>query len=196
MEKISTLFQRQRNGRVLDVYSENILQPKLDWIATEKINGANVRLTVRSGNLVRLEVRKTPTAKQKENGIVYPWYRDASPEGSRDSDYWLWAAARNTNLVGVPDGEWSGEAVGPNIQGNDLQLEENVVYLFSLIPWKDTLSSSVNLPPIIDRVPLSYDDLIEWMPHKKSLINNGVNIEGIVWWFYDEPVAKLKVKDF
>jgi len=196
MDKISTLFERSRNGSITENYSENVLRPSLEWLATEKLNGVNVRLTVRSGNLVRLEVRKNPSAKQKEEGIVHSWYRDASTEGARDSDYWLWIAARNTPLVGVPDGEWAGEAVGPKIQGNSLDLENHVIYLFSLIPWRETLASSILIPPVLDRVPVTYEELEEWLPYQASKINGKVQAEGVVWWFYDEPVAKIKMKDF
>lgn len=196
MDKISTLFQRSRNGAITENYSENVLRPSLEWVATEKLNGVNVRLTVRSGNLVRLEVRKNPSAKQKEEGIFHSWYRDASQEGSKDSDYWLWIAARNTSLVGVPDGEWAGEAVGPKIQGNPLELEQHVIYLFSLVPWRETLASSILIPPVLERVPVTYEELEEWLPYQKSKINDSVYAEGVVWWFYDEPVAKIKVKDF
>lgn len=196
MDKISTLFQRSRNGAITENYSENVLRPSLEWVATEKLNGVNVRVTVRSGTLVRLEVRKNPSAKQKEEGVVHSWYRDASPEGSKDSDYWLWVAARNTSLVGVPDGEWAGEAVGPKIQGNSLELEQHIIYLFSLIPWRETLASSILIPPVLDRVPVTYEELEEWLPYQASKINDKVQAEGVVWWFYDEPVAKIKVKDF
>jgi hypothetical protein len=196
MDKIPTLFRRQRNGSVAPLLSEHVFSPSLDWVATEKLNGANVRLTVRSGNLVRLEVRRNPSARQKENGIIHSWYRDASPQDSRDADYWLWRAAENTNLFGIPDGEWSGEAVGPNIQDNPLGFDKPTVYFFSLIPWRDSLASSVNIPPVIDRAPLDYDEIMEWLPTKRSALNSKVNIEGVVWWLHDEPVAKIKLKDF
>lgn len=196
MEKIATLFERGRNGRVTDILSEHVLAPSLEWVATEKLDGANVRLTVRSGQLVRLEARRNPSKEQKEEGIIHPWYRDALPEGEKHSDYWLWKAARNTLLLGVPDGEWGGEAVGPKIQGNPLQLEQHTVYLFSLLPWRDSLGSAIPIPPVIERAPLGYDELAEWLPSQRSQVNPDVGIEGVVWWFFDEPVAKIKCKDF
>ena len=196
MEKISTLFTRAKNGRVTDILSDHVTPPSVEWLATEKLDGANVRLTVRSGQLVRLEARRNPTRIQKEDGIVHPWYRDAQPEEQRNSDYWLWNAARNTPLMGVPDGEWSGEAVGPKIQGNPLGLKEHVVFLFSLLPWRETLSSTIPLPPVIENAPLSFDELADWLPGQRSQVNKSVNIEGVVWWFFVEPVAKIIVKDF
>lgn len=196
MFKIATLFERDRNGRVVDILSEHALPPSLDWVATEKLDGANVRLTVRSGSLVRLEARQNPTKAQREEGILNPWYRDAAPEVENRSDWWLWNAARRTPLFGVPDGEWSGEAVGPKIQGNPLDLPDHRIYLFSLLPWRDVLSSSIPMPPIIERAPLDFEELQDWLPTQASGINPKVAIEGVVWWLFDEPVAKIKRKDF
>jgi len=45
-------------------------------------------------------------------------------------------------------------------------------------------------------VPLTYDELKKWLPKQKSKIGNDCRIEGIVWWFDGEPVAKIKTKDF
>lgn len=39
MDKISTLFERSRNGSITENYSENVLRPSLEWLATEKLNG-------------------------------------------------------------------------------------------------------------------------------------------------------------
>jgi hypothetical protein len=197
MEKIATLFARERrSGKVTPDYNPEVLQPSLEWVATEKLNGINVRLTVRNETVVRLEVRHPPTAKQREDGIVHPWYRDAEPESEARADYWLWNAARNTNLSGVPDGEWEGEAVGPKIQRDSLGLPSHRVFLFSLIPWVDTLEPGCPIPPILNRVPLDYDILQDWLPAQRSGVNDELGIEGVVWWFYDEPVAKIKTSDF
>lgn len=196
MEKIATLFSRERrSGKVTSDCNPEVLQPSLEWVATEKLDGINVRLTVRSETVVRLEVRCPPNVKQREDGITHPWYRDAhSEEDGRD--YWLWNAARNTNLSGVPDGEWEGEAVGPKIQKDSLGLPSHRVFLFSLIPWAETLDAGCPIPPILHRAPLDYDMLMDWLPAQASGVNPEIGIEGIVWWFYDEPVAKIKTSDF
>lgn len=197
MDKIITLFERERHGgKVIDQYAAGVLQPSLEWVATEKLNGVNVRLTVRDETLVRLEVRQPPSRKQRDDGITHPWYRDALPEDEALHDYWLWNAARNTRLVGVPDGEWAGEAVGPKIQKDSLKLPSHRVYLFSLLPWIDSLPDGVPLPPVIPRAPLDFDSLADWLPFQDSLVNPEAPMEGIVWWFFDEPVAKVKASDF
>lgn len=196
MNKIPTLFERTSDGRLTDVLSPYVATEPSGWIATEKLDGANVRVTVRSGNLVRLEARRNPSKDQKREGIVEPWYRDAAPEGEKTSDFWLWDAARGTNFAGVPDGEHSAEAVGPKIQGNPLQLDSHTLYFFSLIPWRDDLASSINIPKVFGRTPIDPDDLHEWMLDQHSGVNSRVGIEGIVWWDFDEPVAKIKLKDY
>ena len=172
------------------------MEPTASWVATEKIDGANVRVTVRNGTLVRIEARRNPTRRQKEAGIVEPWYRDAEPVEVNSPDKWLRDAAANVNYQGIPDGEWSAEAVGPKIQGNPLKLEEHTLYFFSLIPWKDSLSATINIPAIYGRVPFDFEELRDWMFLQQSDVNPEVGIEGIVWWLFDDPVAKIKVKDY
>lgn len=198
MQKIPTLFERNnRTGQVMDIISE--FAPGYgtlsDRIATEKIDGANVRLTVRNETLVRLEARRNPSKDQKKLGIVDPWYRDAGD--SSTSDRWLWEAASNTNLIGVPDGEWSGEAIGEKIQGNPLGIEGHRVILFSLIPWREFIPKTVELPHTFERVPLDFYDLAQWLNEAQTQVAGGSGrIEGLVWWSLDTPVAKIKRKDF
>lgn len=195
MQKVPTLYTRDFRGHVIDVLSEFVISPGSSWVATEKLDGANVRLTVRSGKLVRLEVRKIPSREQRVEGIFHPWYRDAMPEGD-NHDYWLWQACHNTNLMGVPDGEWEGEAVGPKIQKNALKLDKHVVYLFSLHPWRDGLGSNILIPPVVPFAPMSFEELFDYFIDQQSVVNPAARMEGLVYWFFDEPVAKIKASDF
>lgn len=196
MEKIPTLFERDRGGKVFDQLSNRVLQPSNNWVASEKLDGANVRVTVRNGEMVRLEVRRNPSKKQKETGIIDPWYRDAHDRNSKTSDYWLWDAAINTNYAGVPDGEWSAEAIGPKIQGNPYNLEEHTLFFFSLVGWEGMLASSVNIPHVYNRAPFEFEALRDWLGSLKSSVNSEMQVEGVVWWVMDMPVAKIKLKDF
>lgn len=84
----------------------------------------------------------------------------------------------------VPDGEWSGEALGPKIQGNPLNLEEHTVCLFSL-----------GYAPVIKNAPYDYDELERWLPLYKSAFGKG-GIEGIVWHHPEAGMVKIKAKDF
>jgi len=71
MEKIPTLFDRDEHFKVTDrvrAGCECVIAG--EGIPTEKLDGMNVRLTVRSGQLVRVEKRRNPSAKQKHQGII------------------------------------------------------------------------------------------------------------------------------
>lgn len=184
MEKIPTIFERDMSnkGQIRDEYAV-----AYDWLskatATEKIDGTNVRLTVRANRLVRLEKRRNPDSRQKELGIIEPWYVDADAEDPGDRAIWL--AANTTELDNVPDGEWSGEAVGPKIQGNPLKLETHTVMLFSL--WR---------APIFENVPITFDGLRDWFATKPASKFGLGPIEGIVWRDDLGRMAKIKAKDF
>lgn len=181
MEKIPTIFDRNWEGDRKVV--NRPLVDISDAFATEKLDGTNVRLTVRNGLLVRLEARRNPDRAQKDAGIVDPWYRDAPDNSS--GDRYIWEAAENTDLTDVPDGEWPGEAIGPKIQGNALGLVEHTVVLFS-----------VGRAPFLASAPHCFDRLSEWLPDQRSALNPERAIEGVVWWRDGVAVGKIKVKDF
>jgi len=188
MNKIPTIFNRDWEGN-RSVINESIIKIPDGAIATEKVDGTNVRLTVRSYKLVRLEKRRNPTKRQKVEKIITPWYVDSDEYSPGDK--YVWEAARNTDLSEVPDGEWSGEALGPKIQGNSLNLKEHKVFLFSLAEEREKVK--------FNDAPLDYDGLRKWLPEQKSKFGNNCGIEGLVWWneFSDnQPCGKIKLKDF
>jgi hypothetical protein len=183
MEKITTIFKRDINngGKISREYAVDA-----EWFtsatATEKLDGTNVRVTVRNHTAVRLEKRRNPSKIEKHKGIIEPWYIDAS-ESSEDK--WIQDALKNTDFSVIPDGEWSGEAVGPNIQGNPLNLPNHRIVFFTL-----------GQAPIFEGVPNTYDELSAWLPQQKSKYGNNVGIEGIVWHLPDGKKMKIKTKDF
>lgn len=196
MKKIKTIFDRnwEGNRKVIDRYSDGIVFDSLTksvWadyfpthkiIATEKIDGTNIRVTIRNHTVVRVEKRRNPTKLEKAKGIAEPWYIDAT-ESSEDK--WIMDAVKNTNFSEIPDGEWSGEAVGLNIQGNPLNLDKNMVVFFSL-----------GQCPVFDDVPVDYEGLKKWLPKQKSKFGKDCGIEGIVWHLPDGSMYKIKNKDF
>lgn len=186
MKKIQTIFDRDWEGNrgVIDKYiNDDIPNLLKEAKATEKLDGTNVRLTIRKGELVRLEKRTNPTKIQKQKGIEEPWYKDADEYNPQDK--WIYDAAKNTDLSKLPDGEWSGEAIGKNIQGNPLNLEDNRVMIFTL-----------NQAPVFESVPTDYQELKDWLPKQKSKYGNDCGIEGIVWHCPDKRMFKIKLKDF
>ena len=182
MEKIKTIFDRDWTGRrgVVDV---PVVTDFAGAVATEKLDGSNVRVTVRNHTAVRLEKRRNPDKVQKHKGIEEPWYVDASPHEA--SDKWIYDALNNTDLGVVPDGEWSGEALGPNIQGNPLNLPTNRILFFTL-----------GQAPVFDDCPTTFDALKAWLPAQASKYGDGCGIEGIVWHRDGKPFGKIKLKDF
>ena len=182
MKKIRTLFERQDGNIINKIADGVIIENLIDAIATEKLDGMNVRATIRKGTCVRLEKRRNPDKIQKHNGIIEPWYTDTS-ESSEDK--WLKDALKNTDLSQLPDGEWSGEAVGLNIQGNPLKLENNRIVFFTL-----------NQAPIFENVPTTFEELKDWLKNQKSKYGNDCGIEGIVWHCKNGEMYKIKTKDY
>ena len=186
MRKIKTIFERdwEGNRKVIDKYVEGFSPELLEGaIATEKLDGTNIRVTVRNHIVVRVEKRRNPDKIQKHKEITEPWYIDA--EEFQPQDKWTFDAIKNTDFSEIPDGEWSGEVVGTNIQGNPLNLGKNIVVFFTL-----------GQAPTFENVPTSYEELKKWLPAQKSKFGNDCGVEGIVWHTKNGDMFKIKVKDF
>lgn len=185
MKKIPTIFERDWEGDKTVINKPVVPENFFDTaIATEKLDGMNVRVTVRNHMAVRLEKRRNPDKIQKQKGIIDPWYIDADEFGTADKH--LFDALSNTDLSTIRDGEWSGEAVGKDIQGNPLKLPNNRIVLFSVLGY---------VPAFLD-APHTYEELKAWLPRQKSLYGNDCGIEGIVWHGQDGQMCKIKTKDF
>jgi len=183
MEKIPTIFDRGANFKVTDK-----IRSGCEWVfdgqgkATEKLDGMNVRLTVRSGELVRLEKRRNPSKIQKKKGIIDGWYVDADEHGAEDK--WLVEAGRNTDVSQWPDGEHSCEALGPKIQGNGLGLTRHFC-----VPFNMEI-------PCFEDVPRSFEGFKTFLEQIDSQYAPGHLAEGIVFHHPDGRRAKIKRKDF
>jgi len=188
MKKIQTIFDRnwEEDRKCIDkliVDAEDLY----DCFATEKIDGTNIRVTIRSGKVMRVEKRRNPSKQQKAEGIVEPWYVDASRQENQDK--WIFDAVDSTDFSEIKDGEWSAEAFGENIQGNPLQLKGNQVFVFSCKEQLKKITFKTR--------PTSFQELKAHLKELKSFFNPEVGIEGIVWHnlHYDD-MYKIKVKDF
>ncbi len=187
MKKIKTIFHRdwEGNRKVIDklAVEEDLLR---SCFATEKIDGMNIRLTMRSGIVVRVEKRRNPNKKQKKMGITEPWYVDALRTDTRDK--WIFDAVDKTSLVHLPDGAWSAEAFGKNIQGNPLELVDNTIFVFGC----PTELAKIKM----EGVPTNFEALKAFLLTAKSHFNKEVNMEGIVWHNVKGDKFKIKRKDF
>jgi hypothetical protein len=188
MEKIPTLFDRNwdTNRKV----NEKVAVEHFNFdnaIATEKLDGMNVRITVRNHIVVRVEKRRNPDKSQKANGIIDPWYVDANETDNADA--YIFEAVKNTDFSTVPDGEWSAEALGEKIQGNPLNLVGHTLFFFSLANWREKVT--------FQHVPTDFEGLKKWLPEQKTKFGNDTGIEGIVWHnLTNGEMCKIKVKDF
>lgn len=183
MEKIPTIFKRDDAFKVMPE-----VHPDCGWVfsgegmATEKLDGTNVRLTIRSGRCVRLEKRRNPSKKQKALGIKDGWYVDADEFSSEDK--WIQEAMQNTDVSEWPDGEHSSEALGPKIQGNPLNLKTHIV-----VPFNMEI-------PKFDGIDRSFDGLKSALAELESKFSPSNLVEGIVFHHPDGRRAKIKRKDF
>jgi hypothetical protein len=183
MEKIPTIFDRGDDFKVT-----NHPRKGCEWVfagegrATEKLDGTNVRITVRAGHAVRVEKRRNPSKTQKQQGVIDGWYVDADEYGKEDK--WIWEAVKGTDVTGWPDGEHSAEALGPNVQGNLLGLEKHLCVPFNLEI------------PAYDNVPRTFDELKALLANLPSKFSPGHLAEGIVFHHPDGRRAKIKRKDF
>lgn len=150
--------------------------------ATEQLDGQNVRLTIRKYTIVRIEKRRNPTKAQKAIGILNPWYVDA--DTTDPADKWICEAAQNTSVDYWSDGEHVCEAIGPNIQGNPLELIKLIC-----VPL-------LTNAPLIRNVPRNYEGLKTVLYSLDSAFSPGHLAEGIVFHHPDGRMAKIKRKDF
>jgi len=183
MEKIPTMFERGPDGKVIDVPTGS-WDPNLQVAATRKLNGTNVRVTVRKGFIVRTEIRRNPSKEQKEEGILTPWYRDVFDPG----DKWIIEASAQTFMENYPDGEYCGEALGPKIQGNPHKLEKHTI-----IPFHSGVLLGQLL--ILPQPPTDFEGLKDLLTSETW---DSEDAEGIVWWDTENwrPLCKIKGKDF
>ncbi len=152
MNKIKTIFDRKWKGD-RGVVNKIIIKP--DGVATEKLDGTNIRLTIRNHVVVRIEKRKNPTKRQKLRNIVDPWYIDADEYAPEDK--YIIEAVKNRSYEKIPNGEHSGEAVGPKIQGNPLNLNKHTICLFNC-----------GEAPVFENATVTYNELKKWLPKQKS----------------------------
>ena len=185
MVKIPTIFERDwANGGVI---LPNLIVDLSNSIPTEKVDGTNVRVTIRSGTCVRLEKRRNPTKIEKARGVIDPWYVDGDPNDP--NDIYLYESVKNFDFSNIPDGEHSAEALGPKIQSNPLNLKNHTLFIFSVENDRNNLV-------IFGDVPTTFADLKLWIGTCDSVFSPGNKIEGIVFWKDGIPIGKIKRKDF
>ncbi len=182
MQKIETIFDRGDNFKVtpkIRVGTEWVFTG--EGIATEKIDGTNIRITIASGKITKVEKRHNPTQEEKVLGQE-PGYIDAHE--SDPSDKHIFRAVSGTDVSNLANGEYPCEAFGPKIQGNPLGLQSPICYLFTVTPM------------LVPNVPRNFEGLREFFKTFDSRYSPGHKAEGIVFHHPDGRMAKIKAKDF
>lgn len=205
MNKIPTIFVRGQDGLLTEerepraawFWSDLLwcLNGGIDYVVdvTEKLDGTNVRLTVRCGQVVRVERRKNPSKVQKRQGMLDPWYTEvdvaAVSAGLAPADKWIAAAVEGTDTSGWPDGEHCCEALGPKIQGNPLGLQSHRCVPFNM-------RGDLGVPRYTDVTARTFEGFRAWLRDLESLYSPGHLAEGVVFHGPHGARAKLKRKDF
>lgn len=189
------LYEIDRKGMANSIVNRGVPFPSADWVASETISGVPVRVTVRTGIPVRLEVVQRPTRPQRQAQIKDSWFRDASDD-PLSADVWLHEAVASAVFGGVPDGEWEGTVIGPKVLSNPYDSVTHRLYLESLVPWASSLSSLAPIPPILPMCPVEYNTLSEWFQTRKSRLSDITPMYGVTFWAYDEPVAQVLRSEF
>ena len=187
MKKIPNVFFYESDFRgVSPVFRPENLWVRYYGIATEKVDGTNVRVTVRAGKAVRVEKRRNPKPLEKAEGIIDPWYTDANLDNPADK--WIFKAVEGSKyeILSWPEGEHCCEAIGPKINGNPWQLNRHQLYPF-------------HMKPIVVSVPdRTFEGIKRSVLSLKSFINPEMDAEGIVFALSsdDKVYAKIRRKDF
>lgn len=197
MLKIPTLFDRI-GDIVVDRRSDRVDPIRLATaVATEKVDGTNIRLTLRNTVVVRVEKRRNPTRQQKEMAILHPWYVDAVEADPNDK--WIFKAVYGLDSQdrNLPDGEYEVEAYGESIQGNPLGVVGQHLYWFSV---QARCAAWSGIAP-------TYHALKGWASSARTIVPSApapaswamdVRPEGLVWHDAEtwRPIAKIKRRDF
>ena len=190
MQKIPTIFERDWDGdrsRVIDVPTEAlhiILAAPLSAWATVKYDGTAVmvqagkvfkRRTVRKGRPDTANFIQTGPA-DAATGKRVGWV----PCTHGPEDQYIRAAVREHGSrlptgATIPDGTY--EAIGDGIQGNPYRLGHCQL----------ERHGARRIAPSL---------VVTFKALQHLLTNRDCLWEGIVWWLHDEPVGKIKKRDF
>ncbi|WP_311078154.1 RNA ligase family protein [Paenibacillus polymyxa] len=133
-------------------------------IVLEKIDGTNVKIVVEG---FKLEIY---ARNQKHKGYVKTELND--PQYKYINEAVVNRVSKRSKKL--KDGEYYGEAIGLNIQGNKYELDRNMWYTFE--PYKDGVNAYKDFPPTTD-----FELWKEWILNLNSLLNPNVEAEGVVF---------------
>lgn len=185
MKKIPTLFLRiYENHKVTgitNILTSSELQVVLDGkcIPTIKIDGACCAV-INGEWYKRYDAKKGKKApkgaipcQDEPDEITGHWPHWVKLDETKADDKWFIEAFKNyKELYELPDGTY--EAIGPHFQGNPYKREKDSLYKHGSVIDEDC--------------PHDFEGLKRYLEER--------SIEGIVFWYNNEPLCKIKRSDF
>lgn len=184
MKKIPTLFKRvfDEKGNKIDITDE-LTSPDLrcvlsgKCIATEKFDGSCCaiikgkfykRFDAKKGRMIPEGAIPCQDKPDEVTGHFPHW---VECNRHNNADKWFWEAYDATRKSDIHDGTY--EAIGLHFNGNPYNMKYDI-----LVPHGEVRLN----------VPTDLDGIAEYLANHY--------IEGIVWWRFNRPIAKIKRTDF
>ena len=187
MKKIPTLFKREyKDHQVIGIspeLSDPSLQVVLDGLAIPTLKEDGSCCAILKGELFkRYDAKK---GKQPPDGaipcqpepdeITGHWPHWVKCDRNNKADKWFFAAYDNYMKSGRPRMDnWTYEAIGKHFQGNPYNMDYDTLYCHGMI--------------LIALKSFTFDYIKEFLKNNK--------IEGIVFWYHNKPLCKIKRSDF
>lgn len=198
MKKIPTIYLRGSDGKVTAQR-----HPNCHWvfrgegIATEKLDGINVRLTTIGQLVTKVEMRQDPTDAQILEGVVDPLYVEIDIALPMHRN--IRNAVNATDTAKWLDGAHSCEAIGPLIKGNPLDLLTPRCVPFDMLDVFTLTTFSYDMPQVART--LHFSRFGARMSRLRSRYarqekRSRVFAEGLVFHHPDGRMAKIKRLDF
>ena len=183
MKKIPTLFERVYDGHKIVDILPNITKGcedaflygkatiKFDGSCCAIINGELYkRYDAKNGKPIPEGAIRCQEEADPITGHLPCWVKC---DKNNPSDKWFWNAYTNTEELTVDISNGTYEAVGKHFQGNPYDYENDY-----LIKHGE-----------------SEDEVVRTFEGVKEFLTNNI-VEGIVFWYNNEPVCKIKRTDF
>lgn len=194
MKKIPTLYVKEYENNKLKKLKRDVT-PGLEFILTNPEVIPTIKWDGSCCAIINGEFYKRYDAKQgktppesaipccEPDPITGHWPHWVKVDTNNPSDKWFEAAYRNSadefaegnNIpvckVKIPDGTY--EAVGPHFQNNPYHLAKDVLIKHGVHPIT---------------LDMDFDSIREYLRHNYY--------EGIVFWYNNEPICKIKRKDY
>lgn len=187
MKKIPTLFKREyKDHKVIGITNELTdpsLQVVLDGLAIPTLKEDGSCCAIFKGELYKRydakKGKKPPVGaipcQPEPDEITGHWPHWVKCDRNNPADKWFFVAYDNYMKYGRPHMDnWTYEAIGEHFQGNPYDMDYDTLYCHGMTH--------------IVLKSFTFDYIKEFLKNNK--------IEGIVFWYHNEPICKIKRSDF